>query len=87
MGVEIKRVHGFQFDVNAGAEKICDGHRRGWICSEEWGNRGEVPSSNVMCEGASFHFRFHYNRSIPSLESIRISTHRSENSYSVIRDS
>jgi hypothetical protein len=77
-GVEVNRAHGFQFDVPAGAQKTCDGHRCGRVCSEERGNRGEIPSSNVVCEGASFHFRFHYNSSISSLESRRVSTQRSE---------
>jgi hypothetical protein len=35
VAVETKRAHGWQFDVNAGAEKICDGDRCGRICSEE----------------------------------------------------
>jgi hypothetical protein len=51
-GVEIKQAHGFQFDVNVSGKKICDGHRCGRICSEAWGNRGEVPSSSVSPQAA-----------------------------------
>jgi hypothetical protein len=58
-------------NASGSGKKICDGHSCGRICSEEWGNRGEVPSSSIVSEGTYLYVIFESESSLSSLGSSR----------------